>query len=97
MDYTIDCGYRWYVTENSADIVLMFFICNIPFTFNQIPKKFKITSEIIHESNCEVKWTLNMLYDKSAYLIDEQCHPLLFSLEVENSEILDHIDDYKIS
>lgn len=94
MDYTIDCGYRWYIDHNSANIVLMFFICGIPFTFNELSKDLNLTLEIVREANYEMKWDVEMLYEKSVYLIEEQCHPLLFSLDIENPEILDFIEGF---
>jgi hypothetical protein len=35
--------------------------------------------------------TPEIFYQKSFYLIDEQCHPCLFEMNIENPEVLDEL------
>lgn len=86
MKYRIDARYCWY--NKKTQIVLMYFIQNIPFTFDELPEYASDDPEIIDLANCEIEYDPEDLYKYSFYLIDEQFHPLLFELDLENPEIL---------
>ena len=86
MKYRIDARYVWY--NQGSQIVLMYFIEGIPFTFDELPDISKQDLELIHLADNEKRWEPEDLYRTSFYLIDEQCHPMLFDLELENPEIL---------
>ena len=86
MKYRIDARYVWY--NQGSQIVLMYFIEGIPFTFDELPDISKQDLELIHLADNEKRWEPEDLYRTSFYLIDEQCHPMLFELELENPEIL---------
>jgi hypothetical protein len=66
----------------------MYFINNVPFTFDELPDSCMEDLELIHLADHERRWDPEDLYRTSFYLIDEQCHPMLFDLELENPEIL---------
>lgn len=92
MTYKIHADYCWYSENNKHRIVLMYYICGIPFTMNEISDALQIDENVIKTANKNIKWNLNDLYDKSFYLIEEECHPLLFTLDLENPELLKTID-----
>lgn len=92
MNYKIHLDYCWYTETKSPRIVLMYFICGIPFTLNEIDLELQNDEKIIKIANNNTKWSLEDMYDKSLYLIVEECHPLLFNLELENPELLNTID-----
>jgi hypothetical protein len=92
MDYKIHLDYCWYYETKIPRIVLMYFICGIPFATNEVLPEIENNPEIIKRANKNKKWNLEELYDKSFYLIEEECHPLLFSLDLENPELLETID-----
>lgn len=92
MNYKIHADYCWYFESKISRIVLMYFISGVPFTFNEIDPSLQDDEEIIKKANRNVKWDINDIYDKSYYLIEEECHPLLFTLELENPELLRSID-----
>lgn len=92
MDYKIHIDYCWYTETKTPRIVLMYFICGIPFTLNEIEPELQTDPEIVKIANKNTQWSLDDMYDKSFYLIEEECHPLLFSLELENPELLNTID-----
>ncbi len=86
MKYRIDTAYVWY--NKGAQIVLMYFINHLPFTFDELPETAKTDLELIHLADNERRFEPEDLYRTSFYLIDEQCHPLMFDLELENPEML---------
>ena len=86
MKYRIDTRYVWY--NKGKQIVLMYFIQNVPFTFDELPDDGLYDLDLIEIADCERRWEPEDLYKASFYLIDELCHPLMFELELENPEML---------
>lgn len=86
MKYRIDTAYVWY--NKKTQIVLMYFINQVPFTFDELPEIAEQDLEIIHLADNEKRYEPEDLYRSSFYLIDEMCHPLMFDLELENPEML---------
>tara|TARA_B100000925_G_scaffold1572_1_gene1264 strand:- start:4792 stop:5001 length:210 start_codon:yes stop_codon:yes gene_type:complete len=66
----------------------MYFINGIPYTFDEVEESLYFDTEIIEWANGNTKYDLEMMYKWSSYLIEEQCHPLLHELELENPELL---------
>ena len=86
MKYRIDARYVWY--NRGTEIVLMYFINSVPFTFDDLPKSAMQDLELIHLADNERRFEPEDLYQASYYLILEECHPLMFELELENPEML---------
>ena len=86
MKYQITTAYCWYSRKKT--IVLMYFINNIPFTFDELPHHALHTTEVVEAANTEREFEPEDLYKASMYLIAEECHPMLFELELENPELL---------
>ena len=86
MKYRIDAAYCWY--NKGTQIVLMYFINHIPFTFDELPDCAMQDLEVIHLADQQLRYEPEDLYRTSFYLIDEQCHPMLFDVELENPEML---------
>ncbi len=86
MKYRIDARYVWY--NRGTEIVLMYFINQIPFTFDDLPKTAMQDLELIHLADNERRFEPEDLYQASFYLMLEECHPLMFELELENPEML---------
>jgi hypothetical protein len=86
MKYRIDAAYVWY--NKGSEIVLMYFINQIPFTFDELSDCSKEDLELIHLADNERRFEPEDLYQSSYYLIMEECHPMLFELELENPEML---------
>ena len=86
MKYRIDTRYVWYNKE--TELVLMYFINGIPFTFDDVPESYTYDPDVLDEADQEKKYEPEDLYRSSFYLIDEQCHPCLFDLELENPECM---------
>jgi hypothetical protein len=66
----------------------MYFINQVPFTFDETPESYMYDLEIIGLADKERRFEPEDLYKTSFYLIDELCHPMLFDLEIENPEML---------
>ena len=86
MKYRIDTAYCWY--NRGTELVLMYFINNIPFTFDDVPESYIYNQEILELADNERRFEPEDLYQSSYYLIMEECHPLMFELELENPEML---------
>jgi len=66
----------------------MYFINHVPFTFDELPDETLYDLEVIKIADNERRFEPEDLYRASFYLIDEQCHPMMFELELENPEML---------
>jgi hypothetical protein len=86
MKYRIDARYVWY--NRGTQIVLMYFIQGLPFTFDEVPDNGLNDLELIELADNQKRWEPEDLFQSSFYLIDEEFHPMLFELELENPEIL---------
>lgn len=86
MKYRIDARYCWY--NKGQTMVLMYFINNIPFTFDDAPEDYYYDKELIELADKERRWEPEDVYKSSSYLIEEECHPLMFELELENPECM---------
>jgi hypothetical protein len=86
MKYRIDAAYVWY--NSGRQIVLMYFINSIPFTFDELPDESLFDLELIDLADKEKRFEPEDLYQASYYLILEECHPLLYELDLENPECL---------
>jgi hypothetical protein len=64
----------------------MYFIQDIPFTFDELPEGSIYDKELIEIANKYYHYEPEDLYKNSFYLIDEEAHPCLFDLELENPE-----------
>ena len=86
MKYRIDARYVWY--NKGSQIVLMYFINQIPFTFDDVPDSLMYDLELIELADNERRFEPEDLYKSSYYLIAEEAHPMLFDVELENPEML---------
>ena len=86
MKYRIDTRYVWY--NKGTVIVLMYFINQVPFTFDDLPDESIFDLELIELADNERRFDPEDLYQSSYYLILEECHPLMFEVELENPEML---------
>jgi hypothetical protein len=88
MAYKIDTTYCWYELDNEYVIVKMYFINHCPFTFDELSSIVRQDPEIISIADKNLKFCPEDLYKSSFYLIDEQVHPCLFTVDLENPEEL---------
>ena len=86
MKYRIDTSYVWY--NRGTQIVLMYFINQVPFTFDELPDDSLYDQELAELADNERSFEAEDLYQSSYYLTLEECHPLMFEVELENPEML---------
>lgn len=91
MKYKISYSYNWYETDEERFIIKSYYINGIPFTFDELPDIVQQDLEIIKKANQQSTMTPEIFYQKSFYLIDEQAHPCLFEMDLENPEALEEI------
>jgi len=84
MSYKITHSYCWY--NEGTMIVKMYFINNVPFTFDELPDGHLYDQELIKLADQNRTFEPEDLYRSSFYLIDEQVHPCLFPIDLENPE-----------
>jgi hypothetical protein len=91
MKYKITCSYNWYETEGDRFIIKTYYINGIAFTFDELPSIVQQDPEIIAKADKGLTYDPEYFFLKSFYLIDEQAHPCLFEMELENPEVLDEL------
>jgi len=91
MQYKITTSYNWYETEYDKYIIKTYYINGIAFTFDELPTIVQDDPEIINTANHHLTYNPEFFYQKSFYLIDEEAHPCLFEMDIENPEILEEI------
>jgi len=84
MSYRIDTAYCWY--NNCSMIVKMYFINHVPFTFDEMPDGHLEDDDLKRLADKERSFEPDDLYRSSFYLIDEEAHPCVFPIELENPE-----------
>lgn len=95
MSYKITQAYCWY--NDGSMIVKMYFINYIPFTFDELPEGHLHDQDLCREADKYRTFEPDDLYQSSSYLIEEEAHPLLFEMDIENPEDLpEDIDEFDI-
>jgi hypothetical protein len=94
MSYKITHSYNWYKTPEDRFLIRTYLINSIPFTFDELPSIAQNDPEIIEKAELQLTYTPEIFYQKSFYLIDEEAHPLLFEMDLENPQDLPD-EDYE--
>ncbi len=78
---------KHYILDNK-NYVKVYLLNNLPFTWDELPKK--VDDKIINEAKKNGNIFSEDILKKSAYLIMEGLHPLLFDIALDpNSELPD--------
>jgi hypothetical protein len=88
MKYKITYSFNWYETDTERSIIKSYSINHIPFTFDDLKDVVQDDLETIKKANEQLTLTPEILYKNSFYLIDEEAHPLLFEMDLENPQDL---------
>ena len=70
------------------DPVLMYYVENIPFAFDSLEKDQREDKWVLSEAAINESYTLDDSLRFSDYLAAEECHPVLFDLDLINPEVL---------
>ena len=74
-------------------IVKMYFINGMPFTFDELPDGHLRDADLIKEADESRTFDDADMYQYYSYLVEEELHPCLFYVDLENPEELpDDID-----
>jgi hypothetical protein len=84
MKYTLSQAYSFYMGE----VVRMYFIQGHPYTFDELPQIVQDHPSVQAEALTGRDWDDEDLYRISSYLMAEECHPLMFDIEVDNPTLL---------
>ena len=86
MNFTASNKFCWY--NDGRKIVKMYFLNDVPFTFDELPDGHLYDRDLIDIANTNPEYEMEDVYKGSNYLIMEQCHPCFDVIEILNSEIL---------
>ena len=86
MSYQISQAYCWY--NKGTMIVKMYFINQVPFTFDELPEGHLYDKDLRKLADKQRSFDPEDLFKSSFYLIDEEAHPLLFEVDLENPQDL---------
>ena len=90
--YKITHAYCWY--NNGSMIVKMYFINQVPFTFDEMSDGHLYDQDLCRTADKNRTFEPEDLYKSSFYLIDEECHPCMFPIELENPEDMPDDNEY---
>ena len=68
--------------------VLMYFIENMAFCFDVLERNEKQDKWILSECAINQEYTLKDVINSSEYLLQEECHPVIFELDLVNPELI---------
>jgi hypothetical protein len=69
-------------------VVRMYFIQGIPYTFDELPQIVQDHPAVQTEALQGKDWDDEEMYKWSSYLVEEEAHPLMFEIEVNDPELL---------
>ncbi|ADO99129.1 hypothetical protein Np050604_031 [Cyanophage S-RIM44] len=90
MGETYQLSQRYVYLEGNA--VRMYFIHGLPYTFDELPKGVEEMPQIQTEALRYRDYDLEELYRISSYLMEEECHPLMFDLQLDDPAMLPQDD-----
>ena len=85
-NFEVSSSLVWYNDEKM--IVKMFFLNDIPFTFDELPIGYLWDQDLVKEANTNRSFEIEDVYRGSNYLMHEQCHPCFDMIEISNPEVL---------
>ena len=68
--------------------VLMYYVESMPFAFDVLEDEQKNDKWILAEAALNEEYTMEDIFKYSDYLIAEECHPVLFDLDLVNPEVM---------
>jgi|TARA_R100000027_G_C2229844_1_gene88789 hypothetical protein len=82
--YEVKSSYCWVDSKP----VRMYFIENVPFTFDALEKEDEENKWVLAECAVNPEFTMDQIFKYSDYLIAEEMHPMLFEVPLVNPELL---------
>ena len=84
--FEVSSSFVWYNDEKI--IVKMYFLNDIPFTFDEMPDGHLWDQDLVKSANVNRSFEVEDVYRGSNYLIMEECHPCFDNIEISNPETL---------
>jgi hypothetical protein len=84
MKYTISRNHVFVDNEP----VIMYYVEGMPFAFDVLENEEKSDKWILSECAINREYTMEDIFKYSDYLIAEECHPVLFDLDLVNPEFI---------
>ena len=84
--YKLSTKFCWY--DDGKIIVKMYFINEIPFTFDELPFGHLWDEGLCRIADANRTYNPEYMYQMFGYLMMEELHPLYFPVELENPELL---------
>ena len=85
-------SYQYIISRKYAFVdnepVLMYYVNEIPFSFDTLEREQKQDKWILSEAAINDEYTLEDILRYSEYLIAEECHPVLYELDLVNPELI---------
>jgi len=75
-----------------GNVVRMYFIQGVPYTFDELPQIIQDHPQIQTEALQGKDWDMDEMYRWSSYLIEEELHPLMFDIKVNDIALLPQDD-----
>jgi len=88
MKYTLSQSYSFYLGK----VVRMYFINGMPYTFDELPLLVQDHPDVQSEALEGRDWDDEEMFRISNYLMMEECHPLMYDIEVDNPALLPQDD-----
>ena len=91
-NHNIMAQFRYTITRKHVFVdnvpVLMYYVESMPFAFDVLEDEQKNDKWILAEAAMNQEYTLEDIFKYSDYLIAEECHPVLFELDLVNPEFI---------
>ncbi len=91
-NHNIMAQFRYTITRKHVFVdnvpVLMYYVESMPFAFDVLEDEQKNDKWILAEAAMNQDYTLEDIFKYSDYLIAEECHPVLFELDLINPEVM---------
>ena len=84
--FKITTKHCWYNDER--EIVKMYFLGGIPFTFDEMPEGHLWDKDLVEEANKHWSYEIKDVYQGSNYLMMEEMHPCFDPIEISNAKEL---------
>jgi hypothetical protein len=94
MKYKLTKSYCWLEVESMKRVVKMYFINNVPFTWDDLTddEEDNIAYFQAWANDYGRIFDNEYMFRASGYLVMEECHPCFFEMELENEELLAELD-----
>ena len=92
MSFAVSTKHCWY--DDANIIVKMYFLNDIPFTFDDLPDGHLYDKDLVDEANGNAQYEMDDIYKGSQYLILEQASLFRFNRNIKSREFARRYSDF---